>query len=225
MTHVVLVHGAFHGPWCWEDVAAELRRRKLDVDIVDLPFTGFDDDVAAARTAIAGAGPGAVVCCHSYGGVVVDQAVTGLPGVSRIVYLAALINAGIDMFAGDPPAIMQAIVADGPTVRFEASRAGEIFYADSDQATVARIGPLLRPMVLDPMAFLADPPPRPSSHSTYIVCTGDGAIPVNAQRRLAALCDECLEWPTDHSPFLTRPVELARLVAGTGPSEVREASP
>ncbi len=26
MSEVVLVHGAWHGPWCWDGVVAELRR-------------------------------------------------------------------------------------------------------------------------------------------------------------------------------------------------------
>jgi hypothetical protein len=214
---VVLIHGAFHGPWCWELVAHELGSRGVGVQIVDLPFTGFDADVAAARAAIVGAGPDAVVCCHSYGGVVADAALTGLTGVSRIVYLAAIVNAGIDVFAGETPAIMDAILPDGTMVRFDDSRAGGVFYGDSDDSTVAQIVPQLRPMILDLRAFVSEPPPRPLARSVYVICTNDGAIPVAGQRRLATLCDEQVEWPTDHSPFLTRPAELARLLTGEGP--------
>jgi hypothetical protein len=214
---VVLVHGAFHGPWCWDLVVDELRREGIDVAVVDLPFTGFDDDVVTTRTAIESAGSGTVVCCHSYGGVVTDRALVGLTGVSRIVYVAALINTGTDLFADGPPPIVQAIVPHGDMVRFEGARAGEIFYADSDKDTVDRIVPLLRPMVLDITSFLGEPPPRPSARSAYLVCTGDAAVPVTVQRRLAMLCDEQVEWPTDHSPFLTRPAELARFT-GAGSS-------
>ncbi len=220
---VVLVHGAFHGPWCWERVADELRIRSIDVECADLPFTGFGDDVAVARGLIAAAGPGTVVCCHSYGGVVTDRAAAGLSNVSHIVYLAALINAGTDLFAEGPPPIVQAIIPEGSMVRFEGSRAREIFYADSDEATVAGVVPLLRPMVLDADSFLGDPPPRPSAHSTYVVCTHDRAVPVAVQQRLAALCDQQVEWPTDHSPFLTRPADLTLLLAGRG-SSTQEAS-
>src|SRR2546423_156293 len=34
---VVLVHGAWHGAWCWERVAAPLRERGYDVVVPDLP--------------------------------------------------------------------------------------------------------------------------------------------------------------------------------------------
>jgi Alpha/beta hydrolase family len=212
MGKIVLVHGAFHGSWCWDGVVSELRRRDIDVDAVELPFTGFDNDVEAARSAISAAGPGAVVCCHSYGGVVTDHAVIGLPNVRSVVYVAALINNGTDLFAADPPAIVSAIVADGDLFGFAPSRAHEIFYADSDASTVAALVPLLRPMVFDVGSFLGDPPPRPVAHTTYVVCTNDGAVPVAAQRQMATACDTQVEWPTDHSPFLTRPDVLADLL-------------
>jgi hypothetical protein len=213
---VVLIHGAFHGSWCWDLVARELRSRAVEVEAVELPFTGFDADVAMARAAIAAAGPDAVVGCHSYGGVVADAAMVGITGVARILYVAAVINAGLDAFGGEAPAIMEAIVTDGAGVRFDGSRAGAIIYGDSDDDTVAQTVPRLRPMVLDLAAFVAEPPPRPLARSLYVICTRDGAIPAAGQRRLATLCDDQVEWPTDHSPFLTRPAELARLLAGEG---------
>jgi pimeloyl-ACP methyl ester carboxylesterase len=49
--------------------------------------------------------------------------------------------------------------------------------------------------------------------STYVVCTDDRAIPVALQRSNAARLDRVVEMPTSHSPFLSRPRDLARLVA------------
>ena len=65
MTRIVLVHGAWHGPWCWEKGLAELRDRQIDAVAVELPFTGFADDVESARSAIAGKGERVVVVAHS----------------------------------------------------------------------------------------------------------------------------------------------------------------
>ena len=50
--------------------------------------------------------------------------------------------------------------------------------------------------------------------STYVVCTDDRAIPVALQRSCAARIGDVVELPTSHSPFLSRPDELARLLAG-----------
>jgi len=52
MTRIVLVHGAWHGAWCWDGVSAELRARQIDAVAVELPFTGFADDVDVVRSAI-----------------------------------------------------------------------------------------------------------------------------------------------------------------------------
>ena len=43
MTTFALVHGAWHGAWCWEPVMAELERRGHRAVAVDLPC----DDPAA----------------------------------------------------------------------------------------------------------------------------------------------------------------------------------
>jgi pimeloyl-ACP methyl ester carboxylesterase len=60
-------------------------------------------------------------------------------------------------------------------------------------------------------------PARQSIPSTYVVCTEDRALPPAAQREMATRADAVVEWPTDHSPFLTRPAELAALIADSAP--------
>ena len=53
----VLVHGAWHGAWCWDEVAARLRADGAPVVAVDLPSVtgGGDmyDDARFVRDAIA----------------------------------------------------------------------------------------------------------------------------------------------------------------------------
>jgi hypothetical protein len=55
MTRIVLVHGAWHGAWCWDGVSAELSARQIDAVAVELPFAGFADDVDVVRSAIGSA--------------------------------------------------------------------------------------------------------------------------------------------------------------------------
>jgi pimeloyl-ACP methyl ester carboxylesterase len=71
---VVLVHGAWHGAWCWEKVTPQLDEAGVAWMAVDLPFTSFEDDVAATRAAIDSAGGPVVLCGHSYGGAVITEA-------------------------------------------------------------------------------------------------------------------------------------------------------
>jgi pimeloyl-ACP methyl ester carboxylesterase len=104
MGKVVLVHGAWHGPWCWEGVVAALEARGIEADAVELPLAGYAADCDAARAAIEAAGDGAVVCGHSYGGAVISRAASGLPNVSRLVYLTAFqTEPGEDPNASWPP--------------------------------------------------------------------------------------------------------------------------
>jgi alpha-beta hydrolase superfamily lysophospholipase len=70
-----LVHGAYHGSWCWEKLAPQLEHRGHQVLTVDLP--GEDPDAGAAEyavaalTAFANAGDDLVVVGHSLGGLTI----------------------------------------------------------------------------------------------------------------------------------------------------------
>ena len=50
--------------------------------------------------------------------------------------------------------------------------------------------------------------------STYVVCSEDRAIHPDHQRYMARNAADVVEWPTDHSPFLTNPGLVAELVLG-----------
>ncbi len=87
-TTVVLVHGAWHGAWCWEKVVPLLDDAGVSAVAVELPLTSFADDVRAVTSALDAAGDGAVLCGHSYGGAVITQA-GNHPATTHLVYLAA----------------------------------------------------------------------------------------------------------------------------------------
>ena len=42
MTQFLLVHGAFHGAWCWQKLVAELEKRGHRAKAIDLPGQGAD---------------------------------------------------------------------------------------------------------------------------------------------------------------------------------------
>jgi alpha-beta hydrolase superfamily lysophospholipase len=85
---IVLVHGAWHGPWCWDEVADGLRAAGHAVDAVELPGHGTPGEFARTWkrigayvaevdrtvelvTAANGAEP--VLVGHSMGGYVVQR--------------------------------------------------------------------------------------------------------------------------------------------------------
>jgi pimeloyl-ACP methyl ester carboxylesterase len=217
MAEVVLVHGAWHGAWCWDKVVAELDRRDVTSTAVELPLSGFEDDVAAAREVIEAAGRGAVVCGHSYGGLVISAAASGATGVARLVYLAALMAEQdedvADLVGADSSPLMQAVVFDeNGYISIDPARIHEIFYADSSAEEADRCAQLFRAMPATSISAHAGLPAWLSLPSTYVVCGNDQAIPPASQRRMAVRATSIVEWPCDHSPFLTRPADIAALL-------------
>lgn len=105
MANFVLIHGAFHGGWCWAEVANRLRAAGHTVYAPSL--TGLADrshlatnDVTLGTHVLDVANlirwerlTDVVLCGHSYGGMVIAGAVEQLhPGsVSSIVFLDAIL--------------------------------------------------------------------------------------------------------------------------------------
>ena len=76
---VVLVHGAWHGSWCWAPVVSRLDaagRRSVTVDLPSVSSTAatLPDDVACVRAVLDALDGDALLVGHSYGGVVVTDA-------------------------------------------------------------------------------------------------------------------------------------------------------
>jgi pimeloyl-ACP methyl ester carboxylesterase len=216
MTDVVLVHGAFHGAWCWDGVRAALDERGISSHAVELPLQGLAADATVARTAIEAAGPGVVVVAHSYGGVVVSEAATGVPGVRALVYLAAFMlepdEDELSLLSAHGSELLSSLVPTDSGVAVDPAKAHRVFYGDSTPKAVAAIIPRLRPVGGDGSRSTREPAWK-SFPSIYVVCTNDAALPVAAQRRMSARAGTVVEWPTDHSPFLTRPDAVADLLA------------
>jgi pimeloyl-ACP methyl ester carboxylesterase len=212
MAGVVLVHGAWHGAWCWDPVVEELQRRGVTVDAVELPLTGFADDVNAAKVAAVAMGADTILVGHSYAGLVISEAAIGVPSVRRLIYLAALMcQAGedsADILARYESPLLDSVTVTETGVSVDPARARDLFYGDSDEETAEELIAQFRPMPLELMVQVSEPAWK-SVPSTYVVCTNDRAIPPEAQRWMASRADEVVEIHTDHSPFVTRPEFLA----------------
>jgi pimeloyl-ACP methyl ester carboxylesterase len=201
-----------------------LEERGLTVRTVDLPSVGADPDDpsglsgdADAVTAVLDEVNGtALLCGHSYGGMVVTRASAGREDVSRLFYLCAFMpDAGESLFAltGGEPAPWIRQQEDG-RVLADLALAADVFYADCDEETQRQSTDRLRPM---PPAAFVEPVPEAGWHtiaSTYVVCAQDRALPPELQRDVfAPRADEVIELETSHSPFFSQPAVLADLLA------------
>jgi pimeloyl-ACP methyl ester carboxylesterase len=215
---VVLVHGGWHGAWCWEEVAPALRQRGVEAITLDLPFTGLADDTSAVRSVLDAIDGPVVLCGHSYGGAVVTGAGEH-DAVRRMIYLAAfLLDEGENMLsvAGDIdgselPAAMR-FTADGRCTVDEAAAVG-VFYHDCPAETARRAAARLRSWPLDSSTSFPPAQGWKTRPTTYVVCDDDRAVPPALQQRLAERATEVHHWPTSHSPFLARPDLVIELLA------------
>ena len=216
---VVLVHGAWHGAWCWDLVVGQLREQHVPVVAIDLPGHGASTEPLtdlhghgdAVRAALDGVDGPVVLVGHSYGGAAITDA-GDHPAVGHLVYLTAFcLDVDESIIANDLPGGEEAELAtaiefnpDG-TIAVDPTRAGDIFYADCDPAAIAAY---VAKLVPEGAAGFSQTPravawrDRPS---TYAVCNEDRALAPTLQRHLAERCETTVEWRSSHSPFVSRP--------------------
>lgn len=223
---ILLVHGAFHGAWCWEPVLDGLREAGIGALAVDLPghgesaenLGGLRADADHLRTVLESCGGPVVLCGHSYGGSVISEAAERAHSVTHLVYIAGVMPEVGESLGETVPEIWSSPIAhslrprsDG-TVTIDPSRAREIFYGrcPSGRAewAVSRLGPQ-HPASFDEAASRTA---WREIASTYVVCTEDRAIDVGAQERMAKRASGVVRWSTDHSPMLSAPDKLVGLL-------------
>src|SRR6267378_458729 len=94
MTTFALVHGAWHGAWCWEQLTPLLQHAGHDVVAMDLPSEDgaatFDTYADVVCAALDGRGDDVVLVGHSYGGNTVPLVAARRP-LRHLVYLCAMI--------------------------------------------------------------------------------------------------------------------------------------
>ncbi|MDQ1518478.1 MAG: hypothetical protein QOE80_4308 [Actinomycetota bacterium] len=223
MTTFALIHGAWHGAWCWEPLAAELERRGHRAVAVDLPC----DDPAATIVDNAklvadslGGADDVVVVGHSLGGITA-AVVPLIRPVRKVVFLAALIprpgHSLGEVMGAEPGTTTEEFnnlprhVGDHGAVWWDPEVAVRAFYRACDPETARWAATRLRPQV---WTTSREPCPLdrwPDCELVSIVCTDDEVVTPDCSRRIAreVLGVEPVELPAGHSPMLSHPVELA----------------
>lgn len=230
----VLVHGAWHGAWCWRRVLPVLRQAGAEVHAVTL--TGVGERAHLLTPAVdlhthiqdviglieAEELHNVVLVGHSYAGMVItgvaDRLQASRPGaLARLVYLDASVP--------DPgTAWSTPHSAETRQARAEAARAsGGLSFAPPDAAVFGLDGAdrdwVNRRQTPQPFALYDQPlqfdAARVSSlPRTFIDCTAP-ALPTIAPARLKVRQEpgwQVLEMKTGHDPMVSAPLELSRLL-------------
>lgn len=219
---VVLVHGAWHGAWCWAPLQAELDRRGVPSLAVDLPGHGaspagltdlYGDAAALGQVLDRLAGP-VLLVGHSYGGTVVTEAAGAATNVAHLVFLTAYCldegEAVTTFTASLPPAdtaLARAvrISDDGARLELDAGAAGAALYHRCPPGYAAAALPRLSGQLMSSLSQPIRAAGWRRVPSTYVVCHDDRAIDPGHQMIMAGRCGEIVEINADHSPFASAP--------------------
>jgi pimeloyl-ACP methyl ester carboxylesterase len=214
MTAVLLVPGSWHGSWCWDDVLERLTAAGLNARALDLPSndgaSGLADDAAAVRAAIAELGEPTVVVGHSYGGVAISE---GAEDAAGLVYLCGfMLDEGQALVDALQHRLPEWIEVDERQGSHLATRTEEVLYADCPAEVAAAAGARLTRQSVAAISTPLSAAAWKTVPSTYVICDEDRAVPPPAQEAMAARAGSVRRLPSSHSPFLSRPDEVAEIV-------------
>lgn len=242
MAGFVLIHGSWHGGWCFDPVAQLLRARGHSVMAPTLPGMGGTADEMAAVTldgwgefaaqhcrnlkAQLGGAP-VVLAGHSRGGLVISTAAQAHPAaMDALVYICAMMlpsgmsRAEFKQIEGHNPAFDGIIspVHGGVATVVDVANAGAVFAQISPPDLVAAVLPRLQAEPHAPrLQKLHLTPERYGTlPRTYIECTLDRTIPLDSQRKMQRYSPgaKVVTLEADHSPYLSTPVQLADALEG-----------
>lgn len=220
----LLVHGAWHGSWCWQRLGQTLDERGRSWTAIDLPSSSGRDasvdmtaDVMALRRVSHDRGP-VVIVAHSYAGAVVAEAAPQIADLVGVVNLAALVPR-IGQTATDVTreyglrSPLDATIRrdDVGFLRLDPELASLALYGDCDDDTRRWAS-----QQITAQTFVSFRSPRTSENAavanTYVICSRDQALLPEVQVQIAQRCDRVMTIDSDHSPFLSHPGDLADLL-------------
>lgn len=227
----VLVHGAWHGAWCWDRVAPLLERAGHEAVRFDLPGHGEDSTPVAEVTlggytdrvveALDAAPEPVVLVGHSLNGTTISQAAERRPEkIEKLVYLCAFLlpsgKSAIEASQEDSESvILESIEMEEDRGRVNITEEGmrDALYHDCPEEDFERARRLVDPQPLAPFGTPVEVTEANfgSVRRTYVHTTQDRAVSPAAQERMymELPCEEVVSMGTGHLPFFAAPEELA----------------
>lgn len=228
MAEFILVHGAWHGGWCWREVVPRLNARGHRATAIDLPAHGEDRSPADRVTlqdyvnriiqAIDASHGHPLLVSHSMG--VVSQVAEAVPDrIGAQVYLSGLLPASgssmMQLVSGFDPEYLAQIewAPDRRTARLSLAGLRNYFYNCCPDHVAEAAHPLLTPEPAEPFetpfSMTAERSGRVPRY--YVETLRDRIVPIGLQRAMRAPLnfDGVYSIDTDHAAFFSTPEELS----------------
>jgi pimeloyl-ACP methyl ester carboxylesterase len=234
MSTFVLIHGGWHGAWCWERVSHLLENAGHRVIAPDLPAHGgnpipqsappYELYVPKVCEVLDQQSELAILVGHSSGGMIITEAAEKRPDcVKVLVYLSAFLlppnSTPRDVMLADAESILQSCIVVDMDKRLSAVKpecAKQVFYLDCTDEDAAWAISHLQPEPLIPSGLSTAHTPMNVREAiayiprVYIECLHDKALGPATQKRMYTdlPCQKVYSLSTSHSPFLSAPRQL-----------------
>jgi pimeloyl-ACP methyl ester carboxylesterase len=230
MSTFVLIHGSWHGAWCWYKIIPLLERSGHKAIALDLPGHGRDwtkaPDVSMQSYVDSvckhlDAQPEPVILVgHSRGGIVISQTAEYRPTkIQTLVYLAAYLIPNGEAMLPTALSDTESLLASNLVVNEEQGyhmlkqeAFKEALYGDCSEEDVALATALLTP---EPNAPVATPLKLSDENfgrvaRVYIETLRDKGLTPALQQKMYTVtpCHKVISMETSHSPFLSAPDRL-----------------
>ena len=220
---VVLVHGAWADASGWSGVAGRLKAKGYTVIAPANPLRGVPADAAYLKTVLQSIRGPIVLVGHSYGGMVMTNAATGVPNVKALVYIAAFapdqgetaggieqINPGSQAAGGN---LTIRPFGGGKDVYITPADFHQVFCQDLPAQQSALMAAEQRPLALSAFADVSGVPAWKTIPSWYMVASQDHAIPPATERFMARrMRATTVEVDSSHVAMISHPAAVTRLV-------------
>ena len=214
---VLFVPGSWHGGWVYDAVAERLTGAGVAARAIDLPSndgaSGLTDDAAAVRAALDEIDAPTVVVGHSYGGIAVSEGAAAAPNAVGLVYLAAfMLDKGESLLDAMQHQLPDWIELDEAAGSHLAQRSEQVLYGDCSPEVAAEAAARLSRQSVAAIATPQTQAAWQSVPSTYLICDEDRAVPPPVQEAMAARAQTVRRVSASHSPFFSRPDDVAEVV-------------